>query len=289
MTPLFRNHTLALLVFAAAARGVERADFAIIESFDRLTVYNRYEQPLSEHERRSFLPFAPLRIRERDQVLGDMITRALSFTHKGETYYALHGHDGGRVDKRFRRILTGCTVLDDTVVVTASNKVRFTPSLPNVRTLYLPKGERLARVFRSGNRCYVLRLGDRPMYGWSPARSAWRAPREADDLDDGTMSVGLRQRLLGRIDQINETYAQFFGHFSELTGEHRSVPVWMPAEQGADRLSWRLSKPYGNDERLTRSTRYLIEDLEGMLLGKPYTVTFSNGVLAVVPRAPTIP
>lgn len=288
---LSRLHRIlsVVLLTVAAASVAERADYAIIESFDRLTVYNRYEQPLSEREQRSFLPYAPLRIHERDQVLGDMITRALSFTYDGETYYALHSHDGSRAESKFRRILAGCTPIGDTVVVTKPNAVRFTPSLPNVRTTYLPKGERLARVFRSGNRCYVLRLGAKPMYGWAPVRSSWRAANAADERDDGTMPIGLRKRLLGRIDQINETYGQFFGHFNELTGEHRSVPAWMPAEQGVDRLSWRLSKPYGTDARLRRSTQYLIQDLEGMLLGKPYTVTYNGGLLAVVPRAPAVP
>jgi hypothetical protein len=115
-------------------------------------------------------------------------------------------------------------------------------------------------------------------------RSHWRVSEGPDESGDGSVPLDLRRWLLGRIDEINETYRRFFQHFNELTGRSKSAPAWTASGDDPDRLSWTLSRPYWESALLTESTRSLIQDLEGMLLGKPYAVSYTNGVLAVVPR-----
>jgi hypothetical protein len=95
-----------------------------------------------------------------------------------------------------------------------------------------------------------------------------------------------REQLRGRIAAANETYRQYFERFNQSTGEAKSAPLWRQAADGAE-MRWTLAGPRQYAEQLSGSTRWLVQDLEGILVGTGYTAACENGEIAVRRRVVT--
>ncbi len=284
----WRTTTVAALAVVLTMVSVyaraQTADYIILQSHETLAIFDRYQQPIDDQQRASLLPYTPLRIVERDKILGDQITHALEVHHDGTPFYILRDESGalsGSTGREIRTTLRGCAVLNDTVEA-ASSAIPFTPAAVTSGGVHLRKDERVARVFRRGARCYVLRLSSPRRYGWCPAQAAWRTLTDESDAET-TLPTTLRERLAKRVHEANESYRSFFEHFNSLTGQTKAVPRWRTEKKGEE-LRWVLSDPYARTGELVESTQLLVRDLQSILLGKPYVVSYADGELSIQPR-----
>jgi len=285
------KHCTAILLATAvvslvAQATAETADYAILRSHETLTIFDHYQQPLSKEKRELLLPYAPLRVIENDRLLGDQITRALEVVFDGESYFVMRDEGGGlagATGNEIRSTLRGATVMGDTVEA-GSGSILFTPAAVTSGGVHLRKGERVARIFRHGGRYYVLRLERPQRYGWTPVRAAWNETSE--EYKNEQLPTTLRERLIERVKEANNSYRAFFEHFNSVTGKDKKIPRWTAAPQG-DKLHWVLTKPYDRTGELAESTHQLVQDLQSMLLGKPYVAVCDNGELVIRPREET--
>ncbi|MBN2036542.1 MAG: hypothetical protein JW768_07345 [Chitinispirillaceae bacterium] len=259
-----------------------RDTYLLISNPSSLTIFNQYEQPIGESERGLFTAYTPLRIIEKDALLGDQISHAMRVGLYGKTYFLLHDEEGAFAGEKkpFRPpTIRNCETLGDTIhVIGAGLKLAG----PSGTTVSAEKGDRLVRLFRSGNRYYVACITcDRVAYGWStltPARS-WRADRtqrSADVTADTLFPASLRGRILARMNRANESYKELFSHFSSETGDDRAAPAWHCTHTDVS-LTCRLKGPYSIDDELAASTRHLKRDLEIILLGSGFWLTVADG------------
>jgi hypothetical protein len=279
---------LPLLITAATAQS--GADFIVIPGPLDYTIYNQYQQPVSEQEKAGFIPYSPFQIIEHDMTLGDQVTRALKFDFQRKMYYLLKDADGkftGEKSKTGRHVFRGVEPFEDTIEVQGSGLAIVSGAGRNVA---MARGTRLVRVFRSGPRYYCAALLDRTIYGWSSLepRSAWRkiehgVSEKIAALTDTGLSEPLRKRILARFASANGSYKVCFSHFNSLTGDERAVPQWR-CESRDGRLLCRLAGSGSNGEQLSESSQCLAQDIGNMLTGTDFKVTCRNGEMDIQKR-----
>jgi hypothetical protein len=288
--PQFSIFTALLIATAfTVGYGQSKGDYLILSSPLEYTIFNEYKESLSAAENGAFLPFSPLLVIDRELTLGDQITKALQFEFQRKTYYLLKGDKGGYVGEKSRNgrhIYKGCQQLDDTVEVIGRG---ITVSCGSGDRVALEKGTRLNRIFKSGDRFYVLTLGSGRCYGWSSLepRSAWRRNAAAlhaeSTTEDTIMPQNLKERIREKITAANDAYKVYFTHFNSLTKEEKSAPAWR-YECSGSRIRCELTGPAATGDQLAESTQSLVQELENVLLGSPFAVHYANRELIIERR-----
>jgi hypothetical protein len=274
-----------VLFLAIVVSAQTRADYLLITDPSIYSISNEYQQPLSVEEQRRFLPGSPLRIIEKEVIMGDQISRALKFSYLFETGYLLKDEKGGFTGEknRFnRQIMNNCEVLNDTIEI-VKDGMRITGFQGNNRTC--KKGERLLRVFRGG-KYYVLTLdAGNALFGWTSLepKSSWQKSGKSPAMAGGSDTLlpkTLQDRLTKRIEQANRSYEAIFSHFNGLTGNEKSIPQWQGASTPGS-MTFTLSGPWRNTDEISQSTRYLRRDLETILLGTGFWLTGEGGKMVI--------
>jgi hypothetical protein len=263
-----------------------RADYMILTNPADYSISNEYQQPLSADEQRRFLPGSPLRIIEKEVIMGDQISRALKFNYLFETGYLLKDEKGGfagEKNKSGRQVLYGCETIEDTVEI-IKDGLNITGTQGAKRTL--KKGDRLLRLFRSNGRYYARTLsGGDALFGWTSLvpKSSWQKTGKSFAMATGSDTLlpkALQDRLMKRIEQANRSYEAVFTHFNRLSNDDKSIPRWQTTSAPSS-MTLTLSGPWGNTDELSLSTRYLQRDLETMLLGTGFWLTGKKGRIII--------
>jgi hypothetical protein len=288
-----KRTTLRLAVIALMAAGHSgslfagrSADFLILGAPGNLTIFNQFEQPLTESERGLLKPGTPVQIIETNTTLGDQITPALRGRFNGASVFILKDDAGnfiGDKAKKNRQVFKGCALVDDTVEAAMAISLFDTYPLSG-SACRIAKGEPLVRMFRYNQSYYAASPATATKRGWCPVSSvsAWRtiarvaAPQQI-------LTPAIRTMLDNRISAANEQYRRTFDHFNRAANQQKSAPLWQSIANSAA-PGWRLSAPYDRSRSLDNSTRYLIRELETVLLGKPYSVVLHEGEISIQPR-----
>jgi len=264
------------------------ADFIILAQPRDYTIFNQYEQPITEPEKKLFMPYSPLQIENANEVLGDQITRALRVTFGGETWF-FQEDDGGNLPggkgAQNRALYKKCPVLNDTVQIVNDRTVCFWETFPpSGRAGFLEKGERVERVFAYGGYCCVKRIGARVHYGWSSfaQKTGWRRVERVAEKRQTGLSNFLSERIVQRFTAANRAYKEYFDHFNTLTQQEKSVPSWRCEIRGNE-VYCSLNAPYNATSELDESTHCLVRDIENMLIGKHYVVVPGKGDITIRP------
>jgi hypothetical protein len=277
---------LAVLGLAPVVSAQTRADFLVVTNPLVYTIYNQYQQPLSAEEQRRFLPGSPFRIIEKDVVLGDQISRALKFGFGKDVFYLVREDNdlfSGEKNRSNRKLVQGCELLGDTVeLLTKGTRI----AAPSGKMVAAGKGDRLLRVFRSSGRYYVLTIdGQDKRYGWSALepKTSWKfggSGKTMSTAGDTLLPAAIKERVVRRIEQANESYREVFSHFNGLTHDEKSIPRWQYTQAPAG-MTCTLIGPYRSTGEIANSTRYLKRDIETILLGSGFWLTGMNGTFSI--------
>jgi hypothetical protein len=280
---------LPLLVSVITAQN--RVDYFVIADPREYTIYNQYEQPVSESEKADFVPYSPFQIIDNDAMLGDRITRALTFVFQQKKYYLLKEENGkfmGEKSKAGRQAFRGVEPCNDTIEVLGNGLTMVSGAGRNVA---IEKGRRLIRVFRSGPRYYCAVFLDRTTYGWSSLEPRWAWRKIEGDVNaqnsvikDTGLSESLQRRILARCAAANESYKTCFSHFNEQTGDERSVPQWHCECRGS-RMFCRLGGPYADGNQLSESSKCLAQDIGNLLIGTNFRASCRDGAIVIEKRS----
>jgi hypothetical protein len=279
---------ILLLLVPVSIQAQKRADILVLADPLNFSILNRYEQPASEREKESFLPYAPLQIKEKETVLGDEITPALTFLFNGSSWYLLKDDEGGFIVHQKGgedyRILKNCRIIDDTIRITRSRAVKFAAGYPGQEAgRSLDKDEILCRLFKYKNRYCLKQTAGKGQFGWSTLsnRSAWQRLKRSVQKEEKTLNSAVIDRLSGRMQAANSIYKKYFSAFNNITGAGKTAPKWKyrTLENG---IRFTLSGPESSVKQLEESTRYLVRDLENVLIGKPFSVNYTEGEITIV-------
>ena len=285
---MLRYSTIILLSSFAVSFSQTTADVLILSRPQDYTIFNQYQQPLSESERSLFVANVPLQIVKENEIMGDQITHALRFVFEGKTWFVERDESGnfaGDKGKQFRQVLKKCLIISDTVQIMAEGAVSFSEKFPPGAKGWLRKGETVQRLFSYGGFFYVKRPAEKPPYGWSRfgVKTGWKRIEQGIEKPQELTTL-LMEQIMDRFKAANRTYEEYFSHFDKLTGQEKTIPRWRCEAKG-DEVHCSLNAPYDGTSQLDESTQYLVRDLENMLIGKQYEVLFDKGGIFIKPRS----
>jgi hypothetical protein len=276
--------TFSAILFLCHVCFAAQSDFLIITNPDKLSILNQYEQPLSESEKKLFLPFMPFQIVNQKETLGDQITEVIRCFNLGSTYFLLKDDNGGFTSTghvTFQSIKS-CTILGDTVEVI--NNFTFSQKFPTKGIeSAIKKGETVVRVFQNGQNTYFLRLNKPQVYGWCSVSGVFKKTKKIETKEATVNFTDVAQRIQKRLDAANALYKSYFSYFNDLTHQQKSTPYWqIVAENGNYHCTLKGSQQ--TTSQLQQSTDYIVQDIEQLLLGKPFSVSVSGNLITIVQR-----
>lgn len=271
---------------AAENNGV--ADFLIIEDPSVYSFLDEFEQPISESEKRAYIPYSPFQIVSSGEQLGDQITNAARLIFNGKTCFILTDEKFRRTRKKatWEKIITKCQIINDTATckrpITLSVKEPGSP-----KKITIQKGAQLKRLFKSNGSWYCSAISSHGEFGWCQggAESFDIAAKKVVSQEQPFSLTEISDRIKSRIDNANAQYDTFFTYFNKKTAQSRSIPSWSMQIDG-NSIRCILRGPSLIDNYLEKSTHYIISDIEHILLGKPFQTSYNNGEIIIRPRMP---
>lgn len=274
---------LLATMFFSAAPGQERATILLAAEPDSLSLFNQYEQRLSQEERDHLEPFEPMYILRESALLSDGFTRCMSLEIAGVRFY-LELDEKNKplttLPAGFLRIYRDVAVHRDTVRVLAANVFHLTiPAGPRIR---LGDDARLKRLFSSGQETYVLLLGKKRIRGWvrlDPAKEnvTWMVLRSAPTRG---VPSSVADRIATRLNSINRRLEELYQLFGRESGTPRNAPQWQLRMNGEGLLCI-LS---GDSTAHVHSANLLAREFEGFLIGTTLGVTVRPGRIEIGQR-----
>lgn len=272
---------VAALLTPTALQANGRASFVIVERPEALVIYNRYQQLLSENEKRALVPFLPINILDERTILSDGFTPCLKGDRKGDVVFLLRDESGSLAGERAAGRITyfrNATETHDTVECLAGAITLLDPA--KSRRTRLASGTLARRIFVAQGLSYVEILGSREEYGWIDFRSLAKG-RDWKSIE-GTgvpRSEQLRKvipPIKTKLNEVNEKLAELF----KRLGSAASRPPRWNAEEGPAQIMCTLESELPV-EQFARSSQLLAKNLETILLGTDLVVSSSPGRIEI--------
>jgi hypothetical protein len=274
-----------LFLCAPAWSAKPAREFLVIGNPSVCALYDQYEQALTPTRKKALPTNAPFEIRDNRELMGDQISQAMRLSLLGTTYYLLLDDKGNITGLppsaspvRYRGCMPGYDTL--TVVAASLSLTRKPSGGGSIATLN--NGAAVLRIFTWQGSAYVLSASPDPRYGWCRSSERLLRPIVQKSASTGSDFALLHQRIMKRLIEANDRYDTLFSYFSSRTRQEKSKPEWV-----ADPTVDRQYILRGSDEVVTvleNSTRYLVRDIERMLLGKPFLVSYRKGIISIESR-----
>lgn len=282
---LFFAASFAVLFLTPAVSQIY--DVILIEKPRSLTIYDAFQQSTTSSQLSNFLPFVPMKVLKARDILGDGFTRCMRVEIDGKTYFLLIGEEGrltGWNKAGETKTFKDKECLADTITVLASQKIAFR-NYSNGRQSYLSAGDRCVRFFRHDGSIYVKLIGKDQKFGWIKTSSGdegklWKIVRTAASQPE--LSAALRERITGRIQQVNRTLMQIYSVLNKETSRGMAVPQWQQYPQ-SEILGF-VFIPGKAVEVYPQSVEILKSALQTYLLGTNYNVIISGNRMEIKQR-----
>jgi len=278
-----------LAVAVSLSPGPLRAEqFLIVEHPAALVIYDRYQRLLGSKDAEALGSNVPMRILERHSLLGDGLTPCMSVEIAGTPFYILT-ESGGRIAQRSGtggwEEFDNAVALQDTVTVLRSARLGLL-SPGELNASLLDTGERVARVFRIGERAYVRRMAPQLAYGWVtfPQRDRGRSWDLATACESvpARVTPGITDSVRASLRRVNEVIANLFTSFNRNSPSRLAPPHWeLRAAGGALRCTLENAADLA---AFQESSSLLARDLERFTLGTGLAVTESPGQIIIRPK-----
>lgn len=276
---------LVAILLSSCAAIAAAADYLIIGTPPEAELYDQYEQRLSQSSLDALPGGIPFLIVSKKQLMGDQITYGMKLSHAGDAYFLMldeRGQLSGLPKTARASIISSCQPFSDTMAAATRNDLYGQHPRAN-KLLSIDKGDLVIRYLKKGEAFYVKSIKN-GTYGWiypSPSSLVKPAPKTASVTTSSF--ADLHQRVVNRLDAANRQYASFFTFFCNHTGVHKSTPQWTFVNDGRV-LTYTLQASAEIKNQLDASTRYLVNDIERIIAGKPFTVTSASGTITIRPR-----
>ena len=263
------------------------AEFLVFERPDRLRIYDRFEQHVSDPASHGLTPFAAVQVIAERGTLGDGITPVMAVRINREPHYLIRDPEtGGLVGERDLGNVTrvrNARAHWDSLEILAAAGVAFTPGSGG-RQRTLPAGTPVYRLFSASGRTYVRTLGGAAEYGWLGAGPEadgrlWGRPERA--ISEAPVAPGdLIDRIRDRVGQTNALLSRIYAAVERETSRRLQTPQWRVDVDGSA-LRCSLT-PVPADSART-STILLGKQIESLTLGTRFRVRTAPGLIEVKP------
>jgi hypothetical protein len=276
----------ALLANSADAQPAS-AEFFLFERPERLRIYDRFEQYVSDPASLGLNPFAAVQVVSERGTLGDGLTPVMAVRINGEAHYLIRDPEtGGLVGERDLGTVTrvrNARAHWDSLDIVAPAGVAFTPASGGPQRR-LGEGTPVYRLFSSGGRTYVRTLDASAEHGWLGAGPEadgrlWRRPKKAVTEVSGA-ATGLLDRIQERVRQTNFLISGIYAAVERESSRRLQVPQWRVEVDGS---AIRCSLAPVPADSARASTVLLGKQIESLTLGTRYRVHTGPGFIEVRP------
>jgi hypothetical protein len=262
------------------------AEYLIVEQCDQLLIYNKYQQRITQQEKKAFVPFVPLRVVESQGILNDNYTPCMKVELDGNIFYLIKNDNStliGEGKLGVTQIHRNAILLMDTVqLVTNRSAVFISPD--HSRRITLPPGKKLIRYFQDGNLTYVRPLATPQRFGWARLDGMIRVMSQQGNERESHGERGLPDKTLERITmrfkELNTVLAAIFLYFNTQSNQKKAVPQWHYIQSGENVVFLLEPKLYG--PRFQESDQYVLRDLENILFGTEYAMSYTPGKIEIL-------
>ncbi len=277
------NHTffwLQIFIILGLATLIQASarEIWIIEDPAQLSIYNRYEQRLSNSEKSQLIPNAPWIILERNYVLSDRFTTTIKAEVENSLYYLQTDETGRLINESSAGVIEkirAAKALGDTIRTTADNIILIEPTGSGEP---LADGILLHRLFSDQQKIYVKDLtGQR--YGWisaadEPSWEIYHPPSSAE---------AYQRYLFERADRVIQNFnirlSKLFDHLNQFSNNSIAPPQWINTrDHDILRYTFQTDR---KDKFFDRSNNYLYQELKDLLYGSAYTVQLTDRELVI--------
>ncbi len=268
-----------------AQTSIGKADFFVCENPRALIIKNRFQQNLSESELNALVPFAPWRIIDKNSLMSDQFTEAMKVSFKNQIYYILKNETGGLInlgDAGKSDIYKDCVLVHDTIEITRDRVISFAKHYSGDGFIrYLSSGERLSRLFKYRSAYFSESASAGPEFGWirlSGGRG-WQPFSKPQSVRTSNIPEHLRERIIAKFAEANQTYSEYFSYFNKKYDHEKKIPHWVVVITDEKITAGLEPSEYASP--LSESTKYLLNELENILLGTEFGVSFEMGKVEV--------
>ncbi len=279
---------LLLAVFlasAAVSSAGRKATFLIVEHPGAFTIFNQYQQRVSEQESSTLPQFIPFAILNADDVLGDGFTACMKVEVGGTIFFLGKEEDGtmqGGSQSGLQRFVRDASAIGDTIEILRSNRLTFTDPR-QVQSSFLDEGMRVVRVFRNGGLTYVKLLGASQLYGWVNFESAVQGRDWGYAKLVGVALADQLQKVLPqmqrKVKDVNAKLTMLFEHFNKTSFERKAPPEWKVEQSGLTLRCILFSDI--SSEKFSETTQALAKTFESFVLGSELRVIAAPGRIEV--------
>lgn len=284
--------TLLLVLLFTALYAKEKSDYLIVENPEQLQILNRYQQKVREADQLNLMPFMPWKIISRDMLLSDGFSGAMEVEFNGRIFFLVLNEENELIAQNSNndiRIIEQVTAIEDMYRIERDKSVLFSKIPINQRDPrfprnYLQKGDLLKAVFKKGPDYFVFRI-DESQYGWIRYSGYAVKKLEPKEVEQ---EVRLPQTAITRVreklDDLNNLFRKLYSDLNESYSVNNNTPV-LTMESSNNHIT--INLPTGFAENYSKSLTYLINDLENILIGSPFSVVRTNDVLEIKTKEQT--
>jgi hypothetical protein len=250
----------------------DNADILLLEDPSQLRVMDQYQRTVASPSDAGISAFAPIVLRNFQDVLNDGFTPCARVEVNGKVLYLIKESDSrlaGAGTFGYQTIYRQAAVVRDTVEILRAERVLI-QSVRRSRSDYLASGERLERLFIHDGLTYVRRFtGSRADFGWVALTRAgrgtiWKVSTAATPLPLG-QTARLMPRVKNIIRETNTVLAGLFSLLNQNTGQQKATPHWEVKQDGSIIICILQSEiPPAS---FTESSAVLAKSLETLALG----------------------
>ena len=276
---------ILLLIFSFRIIQGQTADYLIAENPSNLTIYNKYQQHISDQLRDQFVPFTPFRIVHENEILSDQITLASRVLFNHQVLFLLKNEQErySPENNGYIKLFKNCEIYGDTIRVLKNLRVSTFKKPKELykknRHNYLQEGQLCKRIFKYRNLYYVKLMSDSTVFGWTLLpRNGWEINRQSN-FSFAIVPENLISRLQLRIESVNQDYENMFNYFNKKYNQEKMIPNWI-LEISENQIQGTLNDP-SLKAQLKNSNRYLMQDIDNIFLGSDFVPVFSDSSFTI--------
>lgn len=269
-----------IIIFILLCALSSNADlYYIIEKPSSLIIYNQYESRVQDES--TFLPFAPFKIINKNDLLGDGISEVMKIDYLGKIFYLLKNDNGkleginsvGVVKKINAKSL-------DLKLSSSGNKTVKSGGYPGRKTITSKFGKNATAILKYNNYYYLID-SNKSLLGWSKANYWSVVKNKSKSNIQKKISADYVEKLTDKITTVNNLYKKTFDHFNKSLNDSKGAPYWK-MERDGDNLIFKLRGSKAVVHNLEESTQYIVQDFMNILLGEPFNVMYNAGQITIV-------